>query len=48
MVIEARKIYGAPFAKEGMGDVPSGFYASRGMGIHSLYIGEIEHVWVRE
>ena len=48
MVIEARKIYGAPFAKEGMGDVPAGFYASRGMGIHSLYIGEIEHVWVRE
>ena len=48
MVIEARKIYGAPFATEGMGDVPSGFYAARGMGVHSAYIGEIEHVWVRK
>ena len=48
MVIEARKIYGAPFDTEGMGDVPSGFYASRSMGIHSVFIGEIEHVWIRE
>ena len=47
MVIEARKIYGAPFDKEGFGDVPTHFYGSRGMGIHSVYIGEIEHVWVR-
>ena len=47
MVIEARKIYGAPFDKEGFGDVPVNFYGSRGMGIHSVYIGEIEHVWVR-
>lgn len=48
MVIEARKIYGAPFTAEGFGDVPSTFYASRGIGVHSVYIGEIEHVWVRE
>jgi len=48
MVIEARKIYGAPFSTEGFGDVPAAFYASRGMGVHSVYIGEIEHVWVRE
>ena len=47
MVIEARKIYGAPFSAEGFGDVPAAFYASRGIGIHSVYIGEIEHVWVR-
>ncbi len=47
MVIEARKIYGAPFTAEGFGDVPASFYASRGMGVHSVYIGEIEHVWVR-
>lgn len=47
MVIEARKIYGAPFSAEGFGDVPAVFYASRGIGIHSVYIGEIEHVWVR-
>ena len=47
MVIEARKIYGAPFTPEGFGDVPSSFYTSRGIGVHSVYIGEIEHVWVR-
>jgi flavin reductase (DIM6/NTAB) family NADH-FMN oxidoreductase RutF len=47
MVIEARKIYGAPFMSEGFGDVPAAFYSSRGIGIHSVYIGEIEHVWVR-
>lgn len=48
MVIEARKIYGAPFSTEGMGDVPAQFYASRNLGVHSVYVGEIEHVWVRE
>lgn len=47
MVIEARKIYGAPFTAEALGDVPAEFYVSRGIGIHSVYIGEIEHVWVR-
>ena len=47
IVIEARKIYGAPFTAEALGDIPAAFYASRGMGIHSTYIGEIEHVWVR-
>ena len=48
MVIEARKIYGAPFSTEGMGDVPAQFYASRNLGVHSVYVGEIEHVWIRE
>ena len=47
MIIEARKIYGAPFNPEGFGDVPSQMYASGRMGIHSEYVGEIEHVWVR-
>ena len=47
MVIEARKIYGAPFDEKGFGDVPREFYAPGRMGIHSVYIGEIEHVWVR-
>lgn len=48
MVIEARKIYGAPFSPAGFGDVPARFYQERSMGIHSIYIGEIEHVWVRK
>lgn len=47
MVIEARKIYGAPFDESGFGDVPEQFYARGRMGIHSVYVGEIEHVWVR-
>ncbi len=47
MVIEARKIYGAPFNESGFGDVPEGFYASGRMGVHSVFVGEIEHVWVR-
>lgn len=47
MVIEARKIYGAPFDPAGFGDVPEQLYASAGMGIHSQYVGEIEHVWLR-
>jgi flavin reductase (DIM6/NTAB) family NADH-FMN oxidoreductase RutF len=47
MVIEARKIYGYPFDGKGFGDVPEQFYASGRMGVHSVYVGEIEHVWVR-
>lgn len=47
MVIEARKIYGAPFNPEGFGDVPTRTYASGRMGIHSEYVGEIERVWLR-
>ena len=47
MVIEARKIYGAPFDVDGFGDVPAQMYATGRMGVHSEYVGEIEHVWVR-
>lgn len=47
MIIEARKIYGAPFSAEGFGDVPAALYATGRMGVHSVYVGEIEHVWVR-
>lgn len=48
MIIEARKIYGAPFSAEGFGDVPAALYATGRMGVHSVYVGEIEHVWVRD
>lgn len=47
MVIEARKIYGAPFSKEGFGDVPAAFYERTKLGVHVAYVGEIEHVWLR-
>ncbi|MBQ7575103.1 MAG: flavin reductase family protein [Bacteroidales bacterium] len=47
MIIEARKIYGFPFDERGFGDVPEQFYAPGRMGVHSVYVGEIEHVWVR-
>ena len=33
--------------EKGFGDVPREFYAPGRMGIHSVYIGEIEHVWAR-
>ena len=48
MIIEARKIYGYPFDEKGFGDVPAEFYASGRMGVHSVYVGEIEHVWIRK
>lgn len=48
MIIEAKKIYGYPFDEKGFGDVPERFYAPGRMGIHSVYVGEIEHVWIRE
>ena len=48
MVIEARKIYGAPLDTSGFGDVPQRFYATRRMGVHSMFVGEIERVWLRE
>ena len=47
MIIEARKIYGYPFDERGFGDVPEQFYSAGRMGIHSMYVGEIEHVWLR-
>ncbi len=47
MIIEARKIYGYPFDEKGFGDVPAQFYSSGRMGVHSVYVGEIEHVLVR-
>ncbi|MBO6096659.1 MAG: flavin reductase family protein [Bacteroidales bacterium] len=47
MIIECKKIYGAPFSPEGFGDVPAKTYASGRMGIHSEYVGEIEHIWLR-
>jgi len=48
MVIEARKIYGYPFDEKGFGDVPAQLYGSGAMGVHSVYVGEIEHVWIEE
>ena len=36
-----------PFDAAALDAVPAQFYASRGMGIHSIFIGEIEHVWLR-
>ena len=48
MIIEARKIYGYPFDEKGFGDVPAEFYASGRMGVHSVFVGEIKHVWIRK
>jgi len=48
MVIEARKLYGAPFDREALAEEAAAFYAPGQMGIQTVYIGEIEHVWVRD
>ncbi|MCR4859085.1 MAG: flavin reductase family protein [Bacteroidales bacterium] len=47
MVIEARKLYGAPFDESALAEEAAAFYGPDKMGVQTVYIGEIEHVWVR-
>lgn len=46
LILECRKIYGAPFDPSGFGDVPKEVYSDR--PLHSVYIGEIVNAYVRE
>ena len=48
MVIECRKIYGAPFDKSRLGDVPQRLYENIPVGIHSEYVGEIVNVYAND
>lgn len=48
MVIECRKIYGAPFDKERFGDIPQKLYEEIKIGVHSEYVGEIVNVFVND
>lgn len=45
LIIECRKIYEAPFQPNGFGDVPQQVYSNR--PLHTVYIGEIVHVWTK-
>jgi len=41
MVLECEMMYSAPFAQEGMRDVPAKLYAHFPAGVHAMYIGRI-------
>lgn len=45
LILECRKIYGAPFDPAGFGDVPKDVYKDR--PLHSIYIGEIVNAYVK-
>lgn len=45
LILECKKIYGAPFNPEGFGSIAKEVYANR--QLHSIYIGEIIGVYVK-
>lgn len=45
LAIECRIIYSAPFDISRMKGGLEDFYPEHGMGVHTMYIGEILHVW---
>ena len=45
LILECRKIYGAPFNPDGFGDVPKEVYSDR--PLHSIYIGEIVNAYIK-
>ena len=46
LVLECKKLYGAPFDPNGFGDVAKKEYSNR--PLHSVYIGEIVNAWIKE
>nr|WP_299102131.1 flavin reductase [uncultured Alistipes sp.] len=46
LVLECRKLYGAPFDPEGFGELARKEYSNR--PLHSIYIGEIVNAWIRQ
>lgn len=45
LVLECKKVYGAPFNPEGFGDVARKVYSDR--PLHSVYIGEVVNAWIK-
>ncbi|MBO4571636.1 MAG: flavin reductase family protein [Bacteroidales bacterium] len=45
LAIECRKIYSVPFDPALLPEEQRDWYASRGLPIHHMYIGEILHIW---
>ncbi|MCQ2282403.1 MAG: flavin reductase family protein [Bacteroidales bacterium] len=48
LAIECKKIYTQQFDQSLLRDEQKDWYAQRGIGLHVMYIGEIEHIWVKE
>lgn len=46
LILECKKIYGAPFNPEGFGELAKKEYSNR--PLHSVYIGEIVNAWIKE
>jgi nitroreductase/flavin reductase (DIM6/NTAB) family NADH-FMN oxidoreductase RutF len=46
LVLECKKLYGAPFNPEGFGKLAKEEYSKR--PLHSVYIGEIVNAWIKE
>lgn len=46
LILECKKIYGAPFNPEGFGELAKKEYSNR--PLHSVYIGEIVNAWMRD
>jgi flavin reductase (DIM6/NTAB) family NADH-FMN oxidoreductase RutF len=47
LIIECRKLYGGPFDVTKMAEDPAAMYASGKMGVHSVYVGEILNVYMK-
>lgn len=46
LILECKKLYGAPFDPAGFGELAKQEYSNR--PLHSVYIGEIVNAWVKE
>lgn len=46
LILECKKIYGAPFDPAGFGELAQKEYSNR--PLHSVYIGEIVNAWIKE
>ncbi len=46
LILECKKLYGAPFNPAGFGELAKKQYSDR--PLHSIYIGEIVNMWIKE
>jgi hypothetical protein len=46
LVLECKKLYGAPFNPEGFGELAKEEYSK--CPLHTEYIGEIVNAWIKE
>lgn len=48
IIVEAKKIYSHEFDANAIPDEIKQWYKNRGIGLHTMYIGEIINVWIKE